>query len=238
MDQFNQQQPAWISASTSEMGERTRAMFRSVYGWMFGGLLLTAVASLWVVSSPSMQQMIYANRIVPWILMLGELGLVVYLSAGLRRMSPAAAALAFLLFSLLNGLTLSSIFFVYTAGSIVQAFVTAAGMFGAMSVYGMVTKRDLTSWGSFFFMGLIGVVICSLVNIFVHSSGLSFVISVVGIFVFVGLTAWDTQKLKVLATSVGPEAHDKVAIYGALSLYLDFINLFLMLLRLFGDRRR
>jgi FtsH-binding integral membrane protein len=220
------------------MAERTRAMFRSVYGWMFGGLLLTAVASLWVVASPAMQQLIYANRMVPWILMLGELGLVIYLSAGLRRMSPAAAASAFLVFSLLNGLTLSAIFFVYTASSIVQAFVTAAGMFGAMSVYGMVTKRDLTSWGSFFFMGLIGVVICSLVNIFVNSSALSFVISIVGVFVFVGLTAYDTQKIKTLATAAGPDVHDKIAIYGALSLYLDFINLFLMLLRLFGDRRR
>ena len=238
MDQFNQQQPAWISASTNEMAERTRAMFRSVYGWMFGGLLLTAVASLWVVMSPAMQQLVLVNRIVPWVLMIAELGLVFYISAGLRRMSPAAAASAFLVFSLLNGLTLSFIFFVYTAASIAQAFATAALMFGAMSVYGMVTKRDLTSWGSFFFMGLIGIIICSVVNIFLKSSGLSFVISIVGVFVFVGLTAWDTQKIKSYATAVGPELHDNIAIYGALSLYLDFINLFLMLLRLFGDRRR
>jgi len=239
MDQFNQQQqPAWISASTNEMADRTRALFRSVYGWMFGGLLLTAVASLWVVNSPSMQQLIFANRMVPWILMIAEFGLVIYLSAGMRRMSPAAAASAFLVFALLNGLTLSAIFFVYTASSIVQAFVASAGMFGAMSVYGMVTKRDLTSWGAFFFMGLIGIVICSLINMFVRSSGFSLVISIVGVFVFVGLTAWDTQKIKVMATSIGPEAHEKIAIYGALSLYLDFINLFLMLLRIFGDRRR
>jgi uncharacterized protein len=238
MDQFNQQQPAWISASTNEMAERTRAMFRSVYAWMFGGLLLTAVAALWVVSSPAMQQLIFANRMVPWVLMLAELGLVFYLSAGLKRMSAAAAAGAFLVFSLLNGLTISFIFWAYTSGSIVRAFVTAAGMFGAMSVYGMVTKRDLTSWGSFFFMGLIGIIICSVINMFVRSSGLEFVVSVLGVFIFVGLTAWDTQKIKTMATAIGPDAHDKVAIYGALSLYLDFINLFLMLLRLFGDRRR
>ncbi len=238
MDQFNQQQqPAWISGSTAEMAERERAMFRSVYGWMFGGLLLTAVASLWVVMSPAMQQIILVNRIVPWGLMLAELGLVFYISAGLKRMSPAAAAAAFLVFSLLNGLSLSAIFFVYTATSIVQAFATAALMFGAMSVYGMVTKRDLTSWGSFFFMGLIGIVICSIVNIFLRSSGLSFVIGIVGVFVFIGLTAWDTQKIKAYATVTGP-MRDNIAVYGALSLYLDFINLFLMLLRIFGDRRR
>jgi FtsH-binding integral membrane protein len=145
----------------------------------------------------------------------------------------------FLVFSLINGLTLSVIFFAYTQATIFQAFVTAAGMFGAMSVYGMVTKRDLTSWGSFFFMGLIGLVIASIVNVFIHSSALGFMVSVLGVLVFVGLTAWDTQKLKSYATVTGP-MQENLAIIGALALYLDFINLFLMLLRLFGggDRRR
>ena len=129
------------------------------------------------------------------------------------------------------------IFYVYKLPSIELAFVTAAGMFGAMAVFGLVTKKDLTSWGSFFFMGLIGIVICSVVNLFLRSSGLSFVISVVGVFVFLGLTAWDNQKLKTMATVTGP-MKENVAVIGALALYLDFINLFLMLLRLFGNRRQ
>ena len=232
-----QPQPAWISASTAETGMRVRAFIRSVYAWMFGGLLLTAFASLWVVSSPAMQQLIWGNRGMLIVLIIAEFGLVFAISAGLRRFSAATAASMFLVYSLLNGLTLSAIFFVYTRGSIVQAFVVAAGMFGAMSVYGMVTKRDLTSWGSFFFMGLIGIVICSLVNFFLHSSALAIAISFIGVFVFVGLTAWDTQKLKSYATVGGP-MQENLAIFGALALYLDFVNLFLFLLRILGDRRR
>ncbi|HEY2091650.1 MAG TPA: Bax inhibitor-1/YccA family protein [Thermoanaerobaculia bacterium] len=232
-----QPQPAWISASTAETGMRVRAFIRSVYAWMFGGLLLTAFAAVWVVSSKPMQQLIWGNRMIMIVLIIAEFGLVFGISAGLRRFSPAAAASMFLVYSLLNGLTLSAIFVIYTGASIVQAFVVAAGMFGAMSVYGMVTKRDLTSWGSFFFMGLIGIVICSVVNFFLHSSGLSFVISLVGVFVFVGLTAWDTQKLKSFATVGGP-MQESLAVVGALALYLDFVNLFLFLLRILGDRRR
>ncbi|HEX3108486.1 MAG TPA: Bax inhibitor-1/YccA family protein [Thermoanaerobaculia bacterium] len=232
-----QPQPAWISASTAETGMRTRAFIRSVYAWMFGGLLLTAFSSLWVVSSKAMQQLIFGNRMMLIVLIIAEFGLVFAISAGLRRFSPAAAASMFLVYSLLNGLTLSVIFFVYTQSSIVQAFVVAAGMFGAMSVYGMVTKRDLTAWGSFFFMGLIGIVLCAVVNMFLHSSGLSFIISVIGVFVFVGLTAWDTQKLKSYATVGGP-MQESLAVFGALALYLDFVNLFLFLLRILGDRRR
>jgi FtsH-binding integral membrane protein len=232
-----QPQPAWISASTAETGMRVRAFIRSVYAWMFGGLLLTAFSALWVASSTAMQQLIFGNRMMLIVLIVAEFGLVIAISAGMRRFSPAAAASMFLVYSLLNGLTLSAIFFVYKQTSIVQAFVVAAAMFGAMSVYGLVTKRDLTSWGSFFFMGLIGIVICSVVNLFLHSSGMSFVISLVGVFVFVGLTAWDTQKLKSYATVGGP-MQENLAIFGALALYLDFINLFLFLLRIFGDRRR
>jgi len=234
---FQPQQPAWVDGRTAQTAERERTFLRSVYAWMFGGLLLTAAASYWVVKSQAMQQLIYGNRMMPWVLMLAELGLVMYLSFRITKMSAGAAASTFLVFSLLNGLTLSSIFFVYTQASIVQAFLTAAGMFGAMSVYGMVTKRDLTSWGSFFFMGLIGVIICSVINIFLKSSALGFAISLIGVFVFLGLTAYDTQKLKAYATA--PELRENLAVYGALALYLDFINLFLMLLRLFGggDRR-
>ena len=238
MNQFDfqrSQQPAWVSAATVETGERIRTFVRSVYAWMFGGLLLTSLASLWVLNSPAMQQIIFGNRAMPWILMLGELGLVFFLSLRITRMSAGTAAGAFLVFSFLNGLTLSAIFMVYEPRSIMYAFGSAAGMFGGMAVYGLVTRRDLTSWGSFFFMGLIGIVICSVINIFLQSSALSWTISIIGVIVFLGLTAYDNQKLKEYALS--PELRENLAIYGALRLYLDFINLFLFLLRIFGGRR-
>jgi FtsH-binding integral membrane protein len=233
----SQQQPAWISASTAEMETRTRAFVRSVYGWMFGGLLTTAFAALWVVMSPAMQQIVLGTPMVRFGLIIAELGIVFWLSFRIRVMAPSTAAAAFLVYSLLNGLTLSVIFWAYTGGTITMAFVTAAGMFGAMSIYGMVTKRDLTSIGSFFFMGLIGIVICMVVNLFLKSDGLSFVISLLGVVIFLGLTAWDNQKLKAMATATGPQL-ESFAVIGALMLYLDFINLFLFLLRLFGGRRR
>lgn len=231
-----QQQPAWISASTAEMETRTRAFVRSVYGWMFGGLLTTAFAAAWVVMSPAMQQIVLKTPMVRGGLMIAEIAIVLFLSFRIRTMAPSTAAAAFLVYSLLNGLTLSVIFWAYTSASIGMAFVTAGAMFGAMSIYGMVTKRDLTSVGSFFFMGLIGIVICSVVNIFLKSDGLSFVISLVGVFVFLGLTAWDNQKLKAMATATGPQ-QESFAVIGALMLYLDFINLFLFMLRIFGRRR-
>ena len=231
------QQPAWIDGRTAESDIRVRAFIRSVYGWMFGGLLLTAVASLWVVMSVSMQQLILGNRAIFFVLIIAELGIVMYLSFRIRAMSAGAAAGAFLVYSLLNGLTLSVIFFAYSGQSIVQAFVTAAGMFGVMAVYGTVTKRDLTSWGSFFMMGLFGIILCMIVNFFLHSTGLSFVISLLGVFIFMGLTAYDNQKLKAMALVGGP-VQENLAVIGALQLYLDFINLFLFLLRIFGDRRR
>lgn len=232
---YQPQQPAWVDGRTAQTAERERSFIRSVYAWMFGGLLLTAASAWWVVSSAAMQQLIFGNRAMPWVLMIVELGLVMFLSFRITKMSPGAAASIFMVFALLNGLTLSTIFFVYTQGAIFQAFVSAAGMFGAMSVYGMVTKRDLTSWGSFFFMGLIGIIICSLINMFIHSSAFGYAISFIGVFVFLGLTAYDTQKLKAYATA--PQLRENLAVYGALALYLDFINLFLLLLRLFGSRR-
>jgi FtsH-binding integral membrane protein len=229
--QQQQRQPAYIDGRTAESGLRERAFIRSAYGWMFGGLLLTALASLWVVSSPAMQQIVFPMR---WILMLAELGLVFFLSFRIMKMSAGTAAASFLVYSFLNGLTLSAIFFVYTGPSILSAFVTTAGMFGAMSIYGMVTKRDLTSWGSFFMMGVLGLIICSIVNIFLKSSALGWTISVLGVFIFLGLTAYDTQKLKSMAQATS--MRENLAIIGALALYLDFINLFLFLLRIFGRR--
>lgn len=233
----SQQQPGWISASTAETEMRTRAFVRSVYGWMFGGLLLTAFAALWVVMSPAMQSLVIANPIVRIGLMVAEIGIVIFLSFRLTSMSAGTAAGAFLVYSFLNGLTLSVIFWAYSGGSIVQAFVTSAGMFAAMSVYGTVTKRDLTSWGSFLFMGLIGIVLSSVLNIFLKSNALSFAVSIIGVFIFVGLTAYDTQKIRAMATVNGP-LRENLGVMGALRLYLDFINIFLFMLRLFGGGRR
>lgn len=236
MSQFPYQtQPAYIDGTTVETQARVRAFFRSVYSWMFGGLLLTTLAALWVVSSAPMQQLVLGNPVMPWVLFIGEIGIVAFLSFRITKMSAGAAASAFLVFSLLNGLSLSVIFFLYTAGSLVQTFASAAAMFGAMAIYGAITKRDLTSWGQFFFMGLIGIVLCSVLNFFLHSSALAYTVSVIGIFVFLGLTAYDNQKLKVMAVASGPT--ENYAVMGALVLYLDFINLFLFLLRIFGNRR-
>ncbi len=232
---YRDQQPAWISASTAEADVRIREFIRLVYAWMFGGLLLTAGAAMWVYLSPAMQQLILGTPL-RWVLLFAELGLVFFLSLRVTKMSAGAAAAVFLAFSLLNGLTLSVILFYYTKAALFQAFFTAAGMFGAMSVYGMATKRDLTSWGSFFFMGLIGIIICSVINIWLRSPGLAWAVSIIGVFVFLGLTAYDTQKLKAYATV--PQLGGQLAVIGALSLYLDFINLFLMLLRLFGGGNR
>jgi uncharacterized protein len=236
MNEYGNSQPAWISASTAEMEARERAFFRSVYGWMFGGLLLTTLAAMWVVSSPAMQQLIFTTPL-RWVLIFAQLGAVIFLSFRITRMSPAVAAGTFLGYSLLTGLTLSAIFFVYTGGAIASAFLSAGAMFGAMAIYGTVTKRDLTSWGSFFMMGLFGIIVLSVVNMFLHSGGLGFTISFVGVFIFLGLTAYDNQQLKAYAHAGGGMS-DNLAIYGALRLYLDFINLFLMLLQLFGGRRR
>lgn len=210
-----------------------------VYAYMAGGLALTAFVAFFTASSPAMLQVILGNKLVFYGLMLGQLGLVAWMSGLVGNMSAATASTVFLIYSALNGLTLSVIFLVYTGTSIASVFVISAGMFGAMSLWGFATKRDLTGLGSFAFMGLIGIVLASLVNIFLKSDAVSFVISIIGVIVFVGLTAYDTQKLKQMAATVDAdsEAGRRGAISGALALYLDFINLFLMLLRLFGGRR-
>ena len=210
-------------------------LLRQVYGWMALGLALTAVTALTTVSSEELLRAIVGNKPVFYGLMIGELALVFTLSGAIERLSPAVATLLFLGYSLLNGVTLSVIFLVYTADSIAATFGVTAATFGAMSIYGAVTKKDLSSWGSFLFMGLVGVVIASLVNIFLQSDGVSWVLSAVGVIVFTGLTAYDSWKIKALAAA--GSAGRKPAILGALTLYLDFINLFLMLLRFMGGRR-
>jgi FtsH-binding integral membrane protein len=214
---------------------KQNALVRQVYAWMGVGLAITAFMALVTLSSPAMLQTITGNRLVFYGLMIGELALVFTLSGAINRLSAETATLLFVAYSALNGVTLSVVALVYTANSITSTFVTTAGMFGAMSVYGYMTKRDLTSWGNFLFMGLIGVVIASIVNIFMGNSAVAWVISGIGVIVFTGLTAYDTWKIKEMAAQ-GTEGR-KPAILGALTLYLDFINLFLMLLRFNGDRR-
>ena len=228
-------QASYVPADVRDV--RVTAFLSKVYGWMFLGLLLTAGTAVTVASSPALINTLILNRPILWILILGQLGLVIYLSARVNKIAPATAAILFLLYSAMVGVTTSTIFLVYTGASIVSAFVIAGGMFGAMAVFGTFTKRSLAGVGQFMFMGLIGLIIASVVNIFLFSDMLSFVISVVGVLVFTGLTAWDAQRLKHMAVSLPDGRVGSYAVVGALSLYLDFINLFFFILRLMGGRR-
>lgn len=216
------------------------ALLRSVYNWMMLGLFVSGLAAYFAVNSESMLQLLYGNPFTIWILFIGELGLVFAISGGVQRFSASTASTLFILFSLLNGLTLSAIFLIYTSDSITSTFLVAGLTFGATSFYGYATKRDLTSWGNFFFMGLIGIIIASVINIFWRNSMFDLLISYIGVVIFVGLTAYDTQKIRRMGESIGTadgERMGKIAIMGALALYLDFVNLFLMLLRILGRRR-
>ena len=213
---------------------------RSVYNWMGVGLAITGFIAYYVAYTPSIRDLIFGNQIIFFGMIIGELGLVFFLSARVNKIQASTATALFLFYSALNGATLSCIFMVYTASSITSTFFICAATFATCSIYGMVTKRDLTSLGGFMTMGLIGIIIASVVNMFLRSSGMSLIISYIGVIVFVGLTAYDTQKLKKMAISQ-PAGLDagvvrKGAIMGALTLYLDFINLFLMLLRILGNR--
>ncbi len=214
-------------------------IMRAVYNWMFLGLATTAIVSLFTASSEAILTLIFSNQLVFFGLIIAELGLVVALSAAINRLKASTAGLMFFVYSALNGLTLSVIFLAYTKASIASTFFVTSGVFGAMSIYGYTTKKDLTSWGSFLFMGLIGIILASLVNIFLHSETIYWVVTYCGVIVFVGLTAYDTQKIKEMAAHGmhDEQTQRKTAIIGALQLYLDFINLFLLLLRIFGRRR-
>jgi|TARA_Y100000817_G_C16810464_1_gene524032 FtsH-binding integral membrane protein len=245
-------QKTTIKSSVSEaiIDQGLRSYMLKVYNYMASGVLLTGVVALFlfkmsVVTGPNgeilsltnLGNSIY-NSGLAWIIMLAPLGVVFYMSFGIAKMSASKAQTVFWIFAGLMGASLSSIFLAYTGTSITRVFFITAGTFGAMSIYGYTTKRDLTKLGSFLFMGLIGIIIASLVNIFLKSSMMYFIISIIGVLVFVGLTAYDTQKIKnmYLASDSG-ELIGKKAVMGALTLYLDFINLFIMLLRLFGQRR-
>jgi FtsH-binding integral membrane protein len=223
-----------FGASSVDVG--ARAFLRRVYLYMSLGLGVTGLVALAVASSPAALQFVFGNRMVFFGLMIAEVVLVMAFSAVAARVSAGTAALMFFSYAALSGVTFASIFLRYTAGSIASTFLVTAGMFAALSIYGLVTKRNLDSIGSFCFMGLVGLVIASVVNIFLGSTMLYWLTTFVGVIVFTGLTAYDTAKLKALGA--GGEAQTQLALQGALTLYLDFINLFLMLLRIFGGRRR
>ena len=214
---------------------------RSVYNWMCIGLGVTGLVSLYVSGNETFSSLVFGNSLIFFALIIAELALVFSISGMVNRMSAGTATTLFVVYSALNGITLSFIFLAYTRASIVSTFFVCSATFLACSIYGWTTKKDLTSLGGFLMMGLIGIIIASLVNMFIRSSAVSMVVSYIGVIVFVGLTAYDTQKMKDMALTqpagLDGEVIRKGAILGALSLYLDFINLFLMLLRIFGRSR-
>lgn len=230
-----------VPLKQTQVQTRVNEFIRSVYNWMAIGLALTGFTAYYVANTPALVQAVFGNQILFFGLIIGQLGLVFFISARIQKLQASTATALFVLYSVLMGVTLSFIFLVYTASSITSTFFICAATFVACSVYGWTTKRDLTSLGGFLFMGLIGIIIASVVNIFIRSSAMHMIISYIGVLVFVGLTAYDTQHLKTMALNQPADLEAGVirkgAIMGALKLYLDFINLFLMLLRIFGGGR-
>ncbi len=230
--------------STSQLSESINksaqaTLFRNVYLWMTLALVITAVTALVVASSYNLVYTIVSNRILFYGMLIGELALVWYLSARIDKLSFQTATIIFVIYSILNGATLSIIFLIYTTSSIVSTFFVTAGTFGAMALYGTFTKKDLSSWGNILIMALIGLIIASVVNWFLKSETFYWILTYAGVLIFVGLTAYDAQKIKVMIQQHGNEVNEtsqKIALMGALSLYLDFINLFLYLLRILGRR--
>ena len=211
-------------------------VMRKVYGKMTLGLLATAITSFLVLSSPALLSVLFSSTATIWILFAVELGLVIYLSARIDKLSTGTATALFYAYSILNGVALTPIFLAYTGVSIATTFAITAGTFGAMTIFGYVTRQDLSKIGSYLFMALIGLIVCFLVNLILKSSMFDLLISCAGVLIFVGLTAWDTQAIKRMSAEADPSMVGKIATMGALTLYLDFINLFLHLLRFFGSR--
>jgi uncharacterized protein len=241
MAEFDRPTVAARPGTAAVVDEGLRSYMLKVYNYMGLGLVVTGLVAYffnqWAFSSEAAFNLVYQSPLT-WVIMLAPLAFVLVLSFGITKLSVPATQILFWAFAAVMGLSLSSIFAVYTGTSIAKVFFISAGTFGAMSLYGYTTKRDLTQIGSFLIMGLIGIIIASIVNIFLNSGALGFAISIVGVLVFVGLTAWDTQKIKEsYNVGFGHDVLAKGAIMGALSLYLDFINLFLMLLRIFGSQR-
>ena len=234
---FNNNQNYNNGYDTVALQRTVAGTMKRVYVKMTLGLIVTALVSLFCASSTGYLTFLFNNRWFMWALVIAEFALVFGISGAINRMSSAVATALFYLFAAVNGAMLCTIFLAYSPGSIAKTFFITAGTFGAMSVYGYFTPNDLSRWGSFLFMALIGLIIASLVNIFMHSSTLDWIISIAGVIIFVGLTAWDTQQIKRMAMEMPGEPLGRLATLGALSLYLDFINLFLYLLRFFGNSR-
>ena len=221
-----------------DISEAFPVLMRKVYVWMTLALAITGFTAYGVATSPGILQVIYGNQVIMWVLVIAELALVFGVNAAINRISLTTATLMFILYSVINGALLSSIFLIYTASSIATVFFITAGTFGVMALIGYTTKTDLSSMGKILFMALIGLVIATVVNMFIKSNGFMMILSYVGVFIFVGLTAYDTQRIKnmLLEAPDASEGAQKVALLGALALYLDFIILFIFLLRIFGRR--
>ena len=229
---------AWpVPTAPDAAAERVTDFLRKVYAWMGAGLAISGLVAFQVAGSPAITGYLVSHQLVYLGLFVAELGLVFYLSARAARLAPSTATALFVGYAALNGVTLSFVLLAYTGQSVASTFLVTAGMFGAMALYGSTTKRSLAGFGQFLFMGLVGVVLASLVGLFWHNSALQFVIAAVGVIVFTGLAAWDAQRLKQMALATPEGQVESLAIVGALALYLDFINLFLSLLFLFGNRR-
>jgi FtsH-binding integral membrane protein len=226
----------YAGAQTHEIDDGLRAYMLRVYNYMASALFITGGVAYLAAQSQDVMNLVHGTPL-KWVVMLAPLGMVFFLSARINKMSTGAAQATFWIFSMLMGLSLSYIFIVYTGASIARTFFITAGMFGAMSLWGYTTKRDLTGMGSFLMMGLIGMIIAMVVNMFMQSTMMQLIISAVGVLIFTGLTAYDTQKIKNMYSAVDDsDIAGKKAIMGALTLYLDFLNLFLMLLHFFGNR--
>ncbi len=233
-------------ATAAEVDAGLRAYMLRVYNYMASGLLLTGIVAYFAASTPAIMELLYTASargalqptMLAYIVMFAPLAFILVLSFGINRIQASTAQALFWVFAVVMGLSVANIFLMYTGASISRVFFISAATFGAMSLYGYTTKRDLSKFGTFLLMGLIGIVIAGLVNMFLQSSALQFVISVIGVLVFVGLTAHDTQQIKLIyAESDSQDTATKKAVMGALSLYLDFLNLFMLLLQLFGERK-
>ena len=237
---FENNQQSYVVKESYEARYAVASVLKNVYLWMTMALLISGLTAMVVAGNAELVNAVFATRGALIILLLAQFGLIWAISSRIATMSFVTATMLFLLYSVLTGVTLSSIFLVFTADSLASVFFITAGTFAVVSIYGFVTKKDLSTWRSYLLMGLIGVIIASIVNWFLASEMLYWIVSYVGVAIFVGLTAYDTQKIKVLASQsymTGEETRNKVALMGAITLYLDFINLFLYLLRIFGKRK-